>query len=153
MLMITLQRIKDCRPCGDGWKKLLKSKGGTKADMNLTFPLTDVLDSNDLEATLWCLNCFLDHHNLWKKYSVWCARQVQHLMKDQRSIDALDVAERYANGEATDSELDAASAAARYVAIDVAKYAASAAASDVASADQSEIIRKCVPILIITNYE
>lgn len=108
MLMITLQRIKDCRPCGDGWKKLLKSKGGTKADMNLTFPLTDVLDSNDLEATLWCLNCFLDHHNLWKKYSVWCARQVQHLMKDQRSIDALNVSWRHSEGLATDDELDAA---------------------------------------------
>ena len=36
------------------------------------------------------------------------ARQVQHLMKDQRSINALDVAERYANGEATVDELRAA---------------------------------------------
>ena len=41
------------------------------------------------------------------------ARQVQHLMKDQRSINALDVAERYANGEANIDELTAARAAAR----------------------------------------
>ena len=34
-------------------------------------------------------------------FAVGCARKVQHLMKDQRSIDALDVAERYANGNAT----------------------------------------------------
>jgi hypothetical protein len=36
------------------------------------------------------------------------ARQVQHLMNDQRSINALDVAERYANGEANIEELTAA---------------------------------------------
>jgi hypothetical protein len=45
-------------------------------------------------------------------YAVWCARQVQHLMTDKRSIAALDVAERYADGRATDVELDAARAAA-----------------------------------------
>ena len=45
-------------------------------------------------------------------FAVGCARRVQHLMKDNRSIDALDVAERYANGNATKDEL----AAARYAA-------------------------------------
>ena len=49
-------------------------------------------------------------------FAVWCVRQVQHLLKDKRSIEALDVAERYANGKATDEELkfarDAAGAAA-----------------------------------------
>ena len=41
-------------------------------------------------------------------FAVWSARQVQHLMKDQRSIDALDVAERFAHGNATREELAAA---------------------------------------------
>jgi hypothetical protein len=45
-------------------------------------------------------------------FAVNCARKVQHLMKDQRSIDALDVAERYANGNATEDELAAARKAA-----------------------------------------
>jgi hypothetical protein len=40
------------------------------------------------------------------------AREVQHLMKDQRSINALGVAERYANGCATIEELRAAREAA-----------------------------------------
>lgn len=44
--------------------------------------------------------------------AVKCAREVQHLIKDERSINALDVAEKYANGQATDAELDAARAAA-----------------------------------------
>jgi hypothetical protein len=49
-------------------------------------------------------------------FAVGCARKVQHLMKGQRSIDALDVAERYANGNATKDELAAAWAAAWEVA-------------------------------------
>lgn len=46
-------------------------------------------------------------------FSVWAARQVQHLMVDPRSIEALNVAERHANGAATDAELAAAADAAR----------------------------------------
>jgi len=69
-------------------------------------------------------------------FAVGCARKVQHLMKDQRSIDALDVAERYANGNATKDELAAAGyaaraaarAAAREAAWDAAGYAAEEAA-------------------------
>lgn len=44
--------------------------------------------------------------------AVECCRSIQHLMTDQRSINAVDVAERYANGEATDEELRQARAAA-----------------------------------------
>ena len=50
--------------------------------------------------------------------AVKCARQVQHLMTDQRSINALDVAEKFASGEATEEELAAAWAAARAAARD-----------------------------------
>lgn len=45
-------------------------------------------------------------------FAVRCARSVQNLMEDARSAAALDVAERYANGAATDDELAAAMAAA-----------------------------------------
>lgn len=47
-------------------------------------------------------------------FTIRCARRVQHRMTDQHSIDALDVAERYANGEATEEELNAALDAAWY---------------------------------------
>lgn len=53
----------------------------------------------------------LDDRTL-RLFAVWSARQVQHLMTDPRSIAALDVAERFANGEATQNELSAAGAAA-----------------------------------------
>ena len=38
-------------------------------------------------------------------FAVFSARQVQHLMEDERSINAIDVAERFANDEATAEEL------------------------------------------------
>jgi hypothetical protein len=87
--------------------------------------------------------------------SVAFARQVQHLMKDQRSINALDVAERYANGEATVDELREARAAARAAdtawaaawaadAADAAEAAADAAGGAV-RADQANIIRQYLP--------
>ena len=60
-------------------------------------------------------------------FAVWCARRVQHLLTDPRSINAIDVAERYANGEATDEELAAARAAASAVFWAAASAAAIAA--------------------------
>lgn len=124
-ITITLQKIRDAHPCPSGWEKLLKAKAGV--GMDAEFPLSDVLDSNGLDDTLWCMRCLPEHESLWRLYAVWCARQVQHLMKDKRSIDALDVAERYARGLATDAEIDAACNAAR-AALDAAAWAARAAA-------------------------
>jgi hypothetical protein len=68
-----------------------------------------------------------------RRFAVWSARQVQHLMNDERSVNALDVAERYANGAATDEELAAAHAAAADATSD-ARAAARAAADDAADA-------------------
>ena len=139
MITITLQKIRDKAPCTSGWEKLLNSKGGTTADYSAEFPLSDVLDSNDLADTLWCLRCLPEHDSLWRFYAVWCARQVKHLMTDQRSIAALDVAERYANGLATDAELAAARAAARAAA---AGDAAGDAAREAAGAAQAQKLRE-----------
>jgi len=63
-------------------------------------------------------------------FAVWSARQVQHLMTDPRSVAALDVVERHANGEATDEEL----AAARALAWSAARAASAASAWSAESA-------------------
>jgi hypothetical protein len=64
-------------------------------------------------------------------FAVRCARRVQHLVP-YAHLQALDVAKRYANGEATDKKLvaakDAAEAATWYAARATAEYAAGAAA-------------------------
>jgi hypothetical protein len=63
-------------------------------------------------------------------FAVWCAREALALVDnpDPRSADAVSVAERYANGNATDRELSEANAAARYAAWTAVRTAASAAA-------------------------
>ena len=69
----------------------------------------------------------LDDRTL-RLFAVWCARQVQHLMTDPRSVAAVDVAERFANGNATVEELKVARAAAGEVARDATGDAAREAA-------------------------
>lgn len=88
-ITITLNQIKSKSPCADGWKKVLSANGGTKADLDKPFPLSSILDRNGLEDTLWTLQCLPEYNWLWRKFAVWCARQVEYLMKDQRSKNAL----------------------------------------------------------------
>jgi hypothetical protein len=127
----TLSKIREHSPCADGWKKLLAHLGKTQAD-DEPLALLTILDSNGLDDALWCLRAVEGYEKEMRLYAVWCARQVQHLMTDPRSITALDVAERHAHGQATDDELDAAWAAARDAARDAAWDAARGAARDAA---------------------
>ena len=105
------------------------------------------LDGNGLDDALWALRDAGGHDRELRLFAVWCARRVQHLMTDQRSIDALAVAERYAKGQATDEQLaeaadaaEAAAAAARTAAeaagaaADAAVWASSWAAEAAAEA-------------------
>jgi len=131
----TLNKIREHRPCTSGWEKLLSYLGKTKAD-DEPLEITTILDSNGLDDALWCLRAVAGRDREIRLYAVWCARQVQHLMADKRSLDALDVAERYANGDATNAELTAAADVARSAAWDAAWAARAAAwsAADAASA-------------------
>ena len=125
----TLNKIRLNSPCDSGWKKLLKNLGKTKAD-DEPLLLTTILESNGIDDALWCLRTVDGHEREMRLFAVECARSVQHLMIDKRSLDVLDVSERYANGLATQAELAAAWAAAS----DAAWAAARAAAWDAARA-------------------
>ena len=107
----TLNKIREHHPCSGGWAKLLRHLGKTTAD-DAALSITAILDSNGLVDALWCLRAVTGHDREIRLYAVWCARQVQHLMTDPRSLTALDVAERYANNLATQYDLSAAWAAA-----------------------------------------
>ena len=126
MIYTTLNRIRERSPCTEGWEKLLKSLNKTKAD-DEPLPLAAVLESNGLDDALWCLRAEPQHSNPWRLLAVKYARRVQHLMTDPRSLNALDVAERHAHGQATDEELASARAAAEAAAWEVAEAAAWAA--------------------------
>jgi hypothetical protein len=125
MICTTLKAIKEYDPCSEGLKKLLKHLGKTKCDEE-PLPLVEILKSNGLDDALWCLRS-VDHKSV-RLYAVACAREVQHLMTDARSLKALDVAEAYANGKATEEEMEQARSAACDAAADAAKEAYYAAA-------------------------
>ncbi len=61
------------------------------------------------EDIIWLLlrNEFLSDKDL-RLFAVWCAREALKLIDnpDPRSIESCNVAERYANGKATDEELE-----------------------------------------------
>ena len=127
----TLNKIRACSPCTSGWTKLLKNLGKTHAD-DEPLALTTILDSNGLDDALWCLRAVEGHQREMRLYAVDCARSVQHLMTDARSLAAVDVAERHAYGLATDADLTAARDAARAAARAAAGAAAWVAARDAA---------------------
>lgn len=140
-MFTTLNQIRAKSPCAEGWTKLLAHLGKTKAD-DVPLSIITILDSNGLDDALWCLQAVEGHDREKRLYAVWCARQVQHLMKDKRSIDALDTAERFANGLATQEELDAARAAAGGAACNSAGDASCNSAGDAAMDAQEKRLRE-----------
>ena len=150
MITTTLNRIRMHSPCVDGWQKLLVHLGKTEAD-DEPLPYATILHSNGLSDALWCCRAEPQHDHKWRLFVVWCARQMRHLMTDPRSIVALDIAERFANGKASKQELAAAWAAAyaaaraaahaaAWDAWDAAQVAAHAAAWDAQSAKFLELV-------------
>lgn len=122
-MQTTLNKIRQHGPCADGWKKLLAALGKTQAD-DEPVSIAVIVESNGLADALWCLRAVEGRDREIRLFAVWCARQVQHLMTDAHRPAALDVAERFANGEASEEELAAAGAAAWASARDAAWYAA-----------------------------
>jgi hypothetical protein len=127
--IITMEQIRGYGPCKDP---------GQFADDNWSGTALDILRANNVTADdkLWvvCREGVLDERTL-RIFAVRCAREALALPRvrdhvDPRSVEACDVAERYANGEATAEELDAARDAAWAAARDAALAAARDAARD-----------------------
>lgn len=123
---VTLTNLRREGACFNGYNKLVRALQGreftgddNERESYINFAhadpiaLTAILQSNGLEDALWALRCVPGVARDARLFVVWCARQVEYLMKDRRSKAALDVAERFANGEATAEELVAAWTAAR----------------------------------------
>ena len=143
---VTLKDLRSANACFEGYNKVVRVLQGrefTPEDAGLkhylrfkhseSIDLLSILESNGLDDTLWAFRCVKDKDREIRLYTVWCARQVEHLMTDEWSKNALLVAEKYANGKASDEELKEAYDAASRAASDAASRAASHAASRVAS--------------------
>ena len=108
MKTINNDLIRSFKPCYD------PSEIGIPDDETLTVTewvakYRDKVQSKADVVWLLCRNEFMSDRDL-RLFAVWCARQCNQT--DPRSIEAINVAKRYANGEATDKELAAARAAA-----------------------------------------
>jgi len=128
MNTFTIDDIRNMEPCYDPSRYISESWTGTALD---------ILGVNACppQDRLWvvCHDSWIDDHTL-RLFAVWCARQALALIKnpDPRSVAACDVAERYANGEATKDELTAARDAAWDAAWDAASAAGDARAASAA---------------------
>lgn len=144
---VTLKVLRQEKACIAGYNKVvcgLQGQPFTNKHRNMKsyirfaykepISLSFILENNGLNDALWAMHCIKDAYRDISLFSVWCARQVQHLMRDSRSTNALDVIERFANGKATKEELEAAIAAAWDANVACPAKAAKAAAIAIACA-------------------
>lgn len=123
---VTLSSLRKAHACYDGYNRVVRSLQGAKfededycRDSYIRFAykepisILSILKSNGLEDALWALRCVPGIDRDARLFIVWCGRQVQHLMTDKRAIEALNIAERFAIGTATEDELAAARTAVR----------------------------------------
>jgi len=108
-----------------GGCKLMRYLGKTEID-DEPLDLLTILESNGLDDTLWCLRAVEGFDREKRLLAVAFAREVEHLMPEA-SKPALDVAERFANGLATEEELAQTCDAAWAAALDAADAAWAAA--------------------------
>lgn len=90
----------------DPFSKLLAGLGKTAPD-DEPLDMLKILEINGLDDCLWAFDYNLPRPAR-RLLAVVFAKRARPLMTDRRSIDALDVAERHANGLATDQEFEKA---------------------------------------------
>ena len=128
MLTTTFHLLRKHNACKDRYTVLREAL--TRGD-DEPITLIEILDSNGLADALWALRAVPDEQaaerdKLARLFACWCVRQIWHQLTDDRSRTAVEVAERYAVGDATRDALNAAAAAADAAAYSSAYRAACA---------------------------
>jgi hypothetical protein len=135
----TFALCRKARACEPGYKQLAKILGGVRRyGKDKPIPLASVLESNGLDDALWVLQnarAGKDAERIAYLFAADCAARVLEFFEraypnDSRPREAIMTARRFARGQATVKELDAAVAAARVaacVAVAAARVAAGAA--------------------------
>ena len=147
MIYTTLNKLALHHRSSTSKETLLKHLGKTVGDDDpLSMEL--ILDVLGIQDAIWCTRAFPEHHKTWALFIIACVKDRSQLMTDPRSIKALDIAEQFLNGEATQNQLEAAvddasdaafavnaAAYANYAAYDAAAYAANANAANANAAN------------------
>jgi hypothetical protein len=140
-LTTTLNKIRACSPCTEGWRKLLAYLGKTEAD-DVEVNLLTVLESNGVPDMLWCLRATVqDSKRSASQLAIEFAEQVlpifeQRCPGDLRPRQAIQAARDYLDGKIDLEALRKARADAADAAADAAAYA-----REKARHKQAEIIR------------
>ena len=98
MLSTTLKRIRthSQRKGGlghwDYWDTLIDGLGKTETD-DEPLAYARIVKITSLDYALFACRAEPKYDKHWRLFAVWCARQVEHLMKDERSRAALCAAE------------------------------------------------------------
>lgn len=143
MLSTTLGRLLGARACWERYKHLERALGGVDAyGRDAAIPLSRVLEVNGLSDCLFALRTtpqeqHSERERTARLFAVWCARATPiadgrllwDLLSDPRSRASVEVGARYARGEATDEELNAAWGAASIVSRTMATTTAAGLAS------------------------
>ena len=147
MLTTTFHLLRKHNACKDRYTVLREALKGRKDNDPIT--LVEIFDSNGLADALWALQAVpteqsAERDRLARLYASACVRRVWHLLTDERSRTAVEVAERYAEGAATLDELKTAACAAydsaacaAYDSAACAAYASAAAAYAAAAYDSA----------------
>jgi hypothetical protein len=129
----TLKKLRKAGACEDRYKHLKESLGKGYGD-ETPVDLVTILDTNGLDDVLWIQRSAVDGDYIERRYrlfAVACCQDVLHLMKDQRSLNAVKAAHLYAYDEIDDAARDAAwdaAGAAVWGAVWTAAWAAGGAA-------------------------
>lgn len=136
-LIINNELIRGLEPCYNP-SRYVKDEAETLPVLEWVAKYRGIVPDKDI-IWLLCHEEFLSDKNL-RLFAVWCARKTLKLVKnpDSRSVEACNVAELYANDEATDEELKAAcstayDAASRDAVYHAAYWAAYPVAADAAA--------------------
>ena len=114
----TLKDIRSFSPCEDGWEKLLKHLGKTKAD-DEPLAMTTILKSNGIDDAIWCTRTiWKDHRKEVSLFAAACAERVLYIFERQYPDDkgpreAIQAVRDFAEGKISLYQLRDKCAAAR----------------------------------------
>lgn len=109
-MTVTLNQIKNSKINIKSWRKILDANGGETADLNKMLLVSSVLESNDLEDTLWLVSCLPEYNYIWRKFAHWCASEALNNFDDgiRRMSWCLKMAEYHSNCLITNDQMASA---------------------------------------------